>query len=161
MRATIASPSSNECMVVQPVRHLRRWGAAILNPYLTWCSEMKTAFFRFLKRLGLLKGDLVASIHPQLPARETGGLNEFILVRPDGVSKWAAFPCPGGCGQRIELSLNPNRRPYWRVSLDWWRRPTITPSVHQQNSCGCHFWVKEGRVDWCKGGRPQEVEDES
>ncbi|HKJ62103.1 MAG TPA: DUF6527 family protein [Hyphomicrobiales bacterium] len=63
--------------------------------------------------------------------------------------------CPGGCGEIINLSLNPNQRPCWTVSLDFWTRPSIHPSVHQQNECGCHFWIKQGRVHWCKGGFPR------
>ncbi|WP_333722496.1 DUF6527 family protein [Agrobacterium tumefaciens] len=54
----------------------------------------------------------------------------------------------------IALSLNPSRRPKWQVTLDFWSRPTIKPSVHQLNECGCHFWITNGTIDWCPSGRP-------
>ncbi|MEP0250327.1 MAG: DUF6527 family protein [Roseobacter sp.] len=67
--------------------------------------------------------------------------------------------CPGGCGKQISLSLNPARRPRWGVANDAWLRPTLTPSVHQRNACGCHFFLQNGRVKWCKNGRPRKNSD--
>ena len=63
--------------------------------------------------------------------------------------KWACFRCPGGCGERILLSLNQKRHPYWRMTIDWLKRPTLHPSVRQLNECQCHFWVRQGIVEWC------------
>jgi len=85
------------------------------------------------------------------------GNGEFKEIRGGGVQKWACFKCPGGCGTKISLSLDPSRRPGWGLSIDRIGRPTISPSVHQQNSCGCHFWVKAGCVDWCHGGEPRRA----
>ncbi|HAV45404.1 MAG: hypothetical protein CME74_09110 [Halomonas sp.] len=95
----------------------------------------------------------------KLPPREQRAAENFVLVCDSGISKWASFRCPGGCGERIDLSLNPHLRPNWKVTLDWWRRPTVVPSVHQRNNCGCHFWIRKGKVDWCKGGQPSKVRE--
>ena len=76
-------------------------------------------------------------------------------VESGDIKKWACMKCPGGCGEVINLSLNPNQRPRWQVSEDFWLRPTVHPSIHQKNDCGCHFWIKNGEVQWCRGGRPR------
>ncbi|WJY23323.1 DUF6527 family protein [Fontisubflavum oceani] len=47
------------------------------------------------------------------------------------------------------MSLSKNRRPRWTAMSDWLRRPTISPSVRQTNECRCHFWIHQGRIDWC------------
>ncbi|WP_353315381.1 MULTISPECIES: DUF6527 family protein [unclassified Shimia] len=82
--------------------------------------------------------------------------DELTLVENGDIKKWACLRCPGGCGEVIILSLNPNQRPRWRVSEDFWLRPTVHPSVHQKNECGCHFWIKKGQISWCRGGRPSK-----
>lgn len=64
--------------------------------------------------------------------------------------KWACFRCPGGCGSRFQLALNPNRRPQWVVTTDWLRRASISPSVLQPNGCKAHFWVRNGQIEWCR-----------
>lgn len=74
-----------------------------------------------------------------------------IVVVADGERpKWACFFCPGGCGNKFQLSLNPSKRPRWEVTLDWLNRPSIYPSVHQKNSCCAHFWIRKGHVEWCQ-----------
>lgn len=65
------------------------------------------------------------------------------------IQKWACFQCPGGCKEVIKLSLNHNRRPCWSIQIDRFDRPTISPSIRQTNDCQCHFWIKEGQVEWC------------
>lgn len=88
--------------------------------------------------------------HPTPQELEPGAL---FIVQDNGHQKWACFRCPGGCGEKLQLSLNPSRRPKWTIALDWLSRPTVTPSVHQLNSCGCHFWIQRGAISWCIGGR--------
>lgn len=88
----------------------------------------------------------VAADHPSPDDLVPGRL---VVVRDGARSKWACLRCPGGCGERIQLSLHPTRRPRWSVRLDWLRRPTVEPSVRQTNACRCHFWIRDGRVEWC------------
>ncbi|MGO9818139.1 MAG: DUF6527 family protein [Acidocella sp.] len=80
---------------------------------------------------------------------------ELVVVENGGLQKWACLKCPGGCGQKIALSLNPERRPRWRVWSDWFGRPSVEPSVHQKNACRCHFWIRRGQIKWCADGRPR------
>lgn len=103
-----------------------------------------------LVSLGLMRRpDLVGRVTDQHPKPEelTPGL---LIVVQDGLhAKWACLRCPGGCGEKLQLSLNPNRHPAWTARLDWLRRPTVAPSVRQLNACRCHFWINGGVVEWC------------
>lgn len=108
-----------------------------------------------LRRLGLLRADLLTRIAARMPVDSEIVGGELVVVESDGLQKWACMKCPGGCGMKISLSLNADRRPRWRVVQDWFGRPSIAPSVHQMNACRCHFWVRKGKVEWCADGHPR------
>ena len=93
--------------------------------------------------------DLAARVMERHPAPEELPPGVLVVVQDGDRQKWACFRCPGGCGAELQLSLHPTRRPRSAVGLDWLYRPTLSPSVHQQNACRCHFWVKRGAVEWC------------
>lgn len=120
---------------------------------------MKSWLARLLRKLNILQFDLLARSKETFPEPESLKSGEVIVVDDAGIRKWACLLCPGGCGAQISLSLNPERRPRWRVVLDFWRRPTVEPSVHQTNACGCHFFIRSGRIEWCAGGRPTQQND--
>ncbi|WP_371924397.1 DUF6527 family protein [Pseudomonas sp. DY-1] len=84
------------------------------------------------------------------PAPEELTAGELVLVKSGGKEKWACFICPCGCGNRMQLSLNPKTRPSWRLSSDWLSRPTVFPSVRQLNACRGHYWIRNGDVEWCR-----------
>jgi hypothetical protein len=74
--------------------------------------------------------------------------DDFVVVRAGGFTNWACFKCPCGCGRKIALSLQKERRPSWFVGVDWLQRPTVSPSVRQLTGCSSHFWIKRGYVEW-------------
>ncbi len=115
---------------------------------------MKRIIARILRLLGLIDFDLLSRKSEIYPGEDQIVPGELVFVVDAGIEKWACFKCPGGCGAAIPLSLNRKRRPSWVVALDWFQRPTVTPSVHQTNKCGCHFWITKGCIDWCKDGKP-------
>jgi hypothetical protein len=84
--------------------------------------------------------------HPDPDAIADG---QIYVVGGRGYSKWAYFRCPADRGEIVQLSLMPERRPRWTVSMDWLGRPTIHPSVRQLEGSCAHFWIRRGRVDWC------------
>jgi hypothetical protein len=114
---------------------------------------MRVFFALLLRRLGLLQFDLIAVFRANHPDAAGVKDHELVVVGTRDVTKWACLRCPGGCGNLISLSLNPQRRPRWHVLTDYWTRPSVSPSVHQTNDCGCHFWIRRGKVEWCPGGR--------
>jgi hypothetical protein len=117
---------------------------------------MRIFIAKFLRSLRVIHFDLLSRSTERHPVDNEIAAGEVVVVESDGVRKWACLKCPGGCGAKIALSLNPERRPRWQIARDWFGRPSITPSVHQLNACGCHFWIRAGRVDWCPGGRRHE-----
>lgn len=116
---------------------------------------MKKLIAKALRRLGIIEFDVLASKARSYPSETDLRPGEIVHVVDGGIEKWACLRCPGGCGAMIPLSLSQKRRPRWEIALDWFGRPTVKPSVHQQNDCGCHFWIRQGRIDWCKDGRPR------
>jgi hypothetical protein len=114
----------------------------------------RVAVARLLRSIGLLRADLLTRVADRVPTETEIRSGELVVVESDSFRKWACLKCPGGCGVKISLSLNPNRRPRWRVASDWFGRPSIEPSVHQMNDCGCHFWIRRGVVEWCPDGLP-------
>ncbi|PSB49236.1 hypothetical protein C7B80_03310 [Cyanosarcina cf. burmensis CCALA 770] len=88
-------------------------------------------------------------IVPQHPTPEEVKPRQMLIVGEAGERKWVCFRCPGGCGETILLSLNQSRHPCWTISTDWLGRATIYPSIKQLNDCRCHFWIRQGNVEWC------------
>ena len=80
------------------------------------------------------------------------------VVGGPGYQKWAYFLCPTGSGEIIQLSLMSNHRPRWQVNVDWFKRPTIDPSVRQLEGSYAHFWLRKGTIDWCPdtGQKPRQ-----
>jgi len=102
------------------------------------------------------RSDLVGRVNARHPTHHELQTGALIVVHDGALDKWVCFRCPGGCGEKIQLSLNQARRPRWSVHLDWLLRPTLQPSVRQLNACRCHFWVRQGQVFWCAdSGHPQ------
>lgn len=93
--------------------------------------------------------DLIGHTMNQHPTPDELPSGSLVLVKNGQYLKWACFRCPGGCGEKLQLSVNVNQRPHWTVQLDWLRRPSVTPSIRQLNTCRCHFWIKKGVVKWC------------
>lgn len=101
------------------------------------------------------KPDLVGIVVSDHPPPEEMALGIVYIIGGPGYQKWAVFRCPRHEDEIIQLSLMPNRRPRWTVTLDILDRPTIHPSVRQLDGPYAHFWVKAGRVEWCADtGRP-------
>lgn len=73
--------------------------------------------------------------------------NGAVLVGSRSSSKWIVFDCPCRHGHRIMLNTDRARRPFWSTTLRG--RLTISPSVDSyQDTRRCHYFVRNGRVDW-------------
>jgi hypothetical protein len=90
------------------------------------------------------------SVVDKTPKNESVGDGEFIMVVYREKPIWALFRCPCGCGHVISLSLQNVHYPNWKVDKSLAGRPTLYPSVNQNNGCYSHFWIEDGRVYWCK-----------
>lgn len=123
---------------------------------------VRSAVRRVLVFLRIIeKPAFVAKYAPTQPSRDSLVDGVVTVVRHDQHEKWACFRCPGCCGEKIMLNLSAKRLPRWRILKDWLFRPTLEPSIWQQNECGCHFWIRSGQVQWCSGGEPKANQSRS
>ena len=62
----------------------------------------------------------------------------------------ASMACPRRrCPTVLNMNLAPDERPQWSLKADAKGRPTLAPSVWERTSCGCHFFLRDGKVEWC------------
>ena len=130
----------------------QRCDNAISIPFsIGWARSMGREFVRaLLIWMELIqKPVLVGRVSARHPTQDGLPDGRLVLVQDGALQKWACFRCPGGCGEKIRLSLSPKQWPRWEIKLDWLRRPTVIPSVHQLTACRCHFWIKNGGIEWC------------
>ena len=71
------------------------------------------------------------------------------VVESGGNRKWALMRCPCGCGEDLALNLMRSHRPAWQLIVNNAGQASLHPSVHT-TSCGTHFWLKNGIVNWCE-----------
>ena len=93
------------------------------------------------RRLVIVPGD---SMPLTLPRRN------LVLARDEEGDWCVGMRCPCGCGHAIELMLIREVKPRWDLSTDSTGHPTLHPSVWLQGGCRSHFWLRDGRVHWCK-----------
>jgi hypothetical protein len=70
-----------------------------------------------------------------------------VIERKGELPVWVSLPCPCRCGTILRLNLMRSQFPVWRASVDGRQRLSVSPSV-DATSCGSHFWIRDGRVDW-------------
>jgi hypothetical protein len=93
------------------------------------------------RRLNIVQSD---SLPGRLPVRW------LVLARDDGEDWCVGLRCPCGCGRTIELLLLPDVKPRWDLETDDVGRPSLNPSIWLQDGCKSHFWIRQGRVQWCE-----------
>lgn len=80
------------------------------------------------------------------------GRHKLIHLIDDGDSWSAGFYCPCGCGDVLEIALLYGVKPRWELTTDCKGRPTLYPSIWRKTGCQSHFWIRQGRVQWCGPG---------
>lgn len=100
-----------------------------------------------LRRLGLIppyRGIRVDDV----PEKVEDGV--LYLIGESGQSWQAAFRCPCGCNETIQLPLTQDAHPRW-VLQGALSHPTLAPSVHRTVGCRSHFFLRKGHIVWCPG----------
>jgi len=82
----------------------------------------------------------------ECPAREELRAGMVLVEMRDGYLKWAHLECPK-CGDHIQLPLA--GKDQWTIKVDFLSRPTLAPSIWERTTCGAHFFLTRGRLDWC------------
>lgn len=75
-------------------------------------------------------------------------LNPRRLYRLGEPGKWAVFECPCGRGHVIELNLAHSGRDRWTLIADSKGRPSTRPSIDFQGPRRCHYWLRDGSINW-------------
>ncbi|MCX4141123.1 DUF6527 family protein [Paraburkholderia sp. SEWSISQ10-3 4] len=99
------------------------------------------AFFIRRRRVRITEGD---SLPRKLP------LFDLVLAREDDEDWCVGFRCPCGCNERVELLLIKEAKPRWDIAVTRDMRPTLIPSVWLNKGCRSHFYVRDGRIVWCR-----------
>ena len=62
----------------------------------------------------------------------------------------ASMACPRRrCLKVLNMNLAPDECPQWSLTVDAKGKPTLAPSVWERTSCGCHFFLRHGKIVWC------------
>ena len=99
----------------------------------------------------LRRPEYLADLVSERPCLEELRAGIVLVEIRGGHLKWAHLRCPQ-CGDHIELPLAGNVP--WTVRMDFFRRPTLAPSVWERAGCGAHFFLQKGKVEWCGWGSP-------
>lgn len=75
--------------------------------------------------------------------------NQTIYLVGEAEHIWAAaFLCPCGCGETVQLSLLKDARPRWHIVEHKDGTVSLSPSVWRTKGCRSHFFVRLGQIDW-------------
>lgn len=108
--------------------------------FLNWLTGVWFAIIS-VRRIHIFPSD---SLPDTLPERD------LILAREDDEDWCVGMKCPCGCGDVIELLIVSEARPRWDITIDRHGRPSLFPSVWKKSGCRSHFWVRNGKIEWCK-----------
>lgn len=109
-----------------------------------------TRIARWVERLVGYQPKFSAIICDELP--DVCEVNKLYIVGERDTYWMAALICPCGCGDLIQLALDPAGRPRWQVSFNEKKQVTLKPSVHRNVRCGSHFFLQDGKIIWCQRG---------
>jgi hypothetical protein len=84
------------------------------------------------------------------PANHEVGEGKLYCVFAADKPKRTLFLCPCGCGSVVTLSLQSVHRPHWRLTKTLAGHPTLYPSIWRDTGCLSHFWLRGGRIAWCR-----------
>lgn len=74
---------------------------------------------------------------------------QTIYLVGEGQYLWfAAFVCPCGCQELVQLSLLEDSRPRWRVEEHGDGTASLRPSIWRQKGCRSHFFLTRGFIVW-------------
>jgi hypothetical protein len=104
-----------------------------------WLNHPFVSFRRWLRPLKAVTTE-------DIPDRLDG--DQVYLIGDDGLIWQAAFLCPCGCRETIQLSLLEHDKPRWRVEIGPSGIITLAPSIWRQKGCRSHFFVRNGQIRW-------------
>lgn len=58
--------------------------------------------------------------------------------------------CPCGCKKLLHMNTVKDHHPYWRFEIHANGSLSLHPSIHRQVGCKSHFFVRCGKINWCR-----------
>lgn len=111
---------------------LKYWRVWYFLQRLIWKEEIP----RFVKCVSELPDDLK---------------DDFVYIVGENNFLWfVALKCPCRCGDIIHLNLLPETKPCWKVDTHLDGTVSIKPSVWSLNGCSSHYFVRNGKIEWCR-----------
>lgn len=108
-----------------------------------------TAAWRWLKAWRLFDERYRVSFVEDLPDRPER--RRLYVVGDPGFPLYAAITCPRRqCATMLTMNLAPDDTPRWTLRLEAGDTPTLAPSIWRKTACGCHFFLRHGRLEWCR-----------
>jgi hypothetical protein len=102
---------------------------------------LKIQYYRIFKKKLLYVNKYVE----QIPDNMRPGL---LYVERNGNEYWfASLLCPCGCKQELNINLDENESPCWKLSEGEFT--DISPSLWKNKGCKSHFFLRKGEVKWC------------
>lgn len=105
-------------------------------------------FLLWLKGIFGFKPLIKTIVCEELPDRLSS--NTLYLVGEPNNYWQAAIICPCGCDDLIQLAIDPTGRPRWRVRFDKNGLASLHPSIQRAVGCRSHFFLRNGKIVWCK-----------
>lgn len=88
----------------------------------------------------------LAATVSECPSDEQLHRDVVLIEVRESFHKWVHLRCPK-CNEHIQLPLAGKQR--WIIKVDFFRRPTLHPSIWEKRSCGAHFFLSRGAIHWC------------
>lgn len=57
--------------------------------------------------------------------------------------------CPCGCDATLHMTTLTDDWPHWKVETNEKGDVSLRPSVWRKIGCRSHFWVRDGKIEWC------------
>lgn len=70
------------------------------------------------------------------------------LVGNQGYYWQVVMICPCGCAQLLYMNLMEDYNPYWKYKIHG-KTISLSPSVNRIVGCKSHFFLKNGKIEWC------------
>lgn len=70
------------------------------------------------------------------------------LIGNQGYYWQAVMICPCGCRKLLHMNLMDDYDPYWKYKLKG-NVISLVPSVNRLVGCKSHFFVTNGKIEWC------------
>ena len=112
-----------------------RW----LRRLASWASEKIALWLETPYRARIIEENLPKKLKRRV----------LYVVQEDGILEQAAMICPCGCGEVLHMNLLPDERPCWTLTQHKNRTVSLHPSVWRKKKCGSHFFLRDGRIQWC------------